>query len=79
MQLIAGISDDIEEELEDACKYIDKAMRLKESDKITADMYYQLSVEEIGHMEKLHKRVVDVIAEYRRTNGGPASGDAVAV
>ena len=71
MKKIEELSEDIEDELDDACKYIDKAIRYKESDKISADMYYQLSVEEIGHMDRLHKRVVDVIMEYRKANGDP--------
>lgn len=71
MQKIAEISEEIEEELEDACKYIDKALEYKESDKASADMYYQLSIEEMGHADKLHKRVVDLINDYRKTNGDP--------
>lgn len=71
MKSIAEISEDIEDELEDACKYIDKALNYKESDPVTADMFYQLSMEEMGHMERLHKRVVDMITEYRKIHGDP--------
>ena len=71
MEKIQEISDKIEEELEDACDYIDLALEYKESDKGTADMYDQLALEEMGHMEKLHKRVVDLISEYRKEHGEP--------
>lgn len=71
MELIAKISSEIEEELEDACKYIDEALGYKDSDRITADMYNQLSIEEMSHVDRLHKRVVDIIAEYRKKNGDP--------
>lgn len=71
MKSIETLSDKIEEELEDACDYIDLALNSKDSDPTTANLYYQLSMEEMGHMDKLHRRVVDVIAEYRKENGDP--------
>lgn len=71
MKAIETLSDNIEEELEDACKYIDLALDVKDTDQTSAEMYYQLSIEEMGHMEKLHKRVVDIIAEYRKAHGDP--------
>lgn len=69
MKLIQLLSDKIEDELEDACSYIDEA--LKAEDKATADLFYQLSLEEMGHMEKLHARVTAVISAYRAEHGDP--------
>ena len=71
MEKIQEISNEIEDELRDACKYVDKALQYKESDKTSGDMYYQLSVEEMGHVDRLHKRVVDLISEYRKEKGDP--------
>lgn len=71
MKLIQLLSEKIEEELEDACSYIDDAFAYKEEDHSTADVLYQLSLEEIGHANKLHERVVAVISEYRSKNGDP--------
>lgn len=71
MKKIEEISNEIEDELKDACKYIDKALQCKESDKTSGDMYYQLSVEEMGHVDRLHKRVVDLISDYRKDHGDP--------
>ena len=71
MKLIQLLSDKIEEELEDACSYIDEAFEYVETDKATADVFHQLSTEEIGHADKLHTRVVAVINEYRASHGEP--------
>ena len=71
MEKIQEISDYIEDELKDACKYIDKALEYKESDKVSADMYYQTSLDEMVHVDRLHKRVVDLIMEYRKEHGEP--------
>ena len=72
MIIIQDLSEQIEDELEDACKYIDKALHLAEKDKVTADLYAQLSAEEMGHAEKLHNRVAAVIEQYRKENGQPS-------
>ena len=71
MELISNLSDKIEEELEDACSYIDMAIDAKSTDPVTANLYAQLSEEEMGHMEKLHARVVAVIDAYRKEKGDP--------
>ena len=71
MKIIKCLSEKIEEELQDAANYVDLAMRWKQDEPETADLFYELSVEEMGHMEKLHKEVVDIIEEYRKENGEP--------
>lgn len=71
MKLIQILSEKIEEELGDACSYIDLAMEYADTDKLTADVFAQLSAEEITHSEKLHSRVVAVIEAYRKEHGDP--------
>ena len=71
MKIIKCLSELIEEELNDANKYIDLAMRWKTDEPDTADLFYELSVEEIGHMEKLHEEVSELIEEYRKEHGEP--------
>ena len=71
MKIIRCLSEQIEDELEDAGKYIDLAMRWKAKEPETANLFYELSTEEMGHMEKLHRAVVEMIAKYRATNGEP--------
>ena len=61
----------IEEELADADKYIDLAMRWKNEEPDTADLFYELSTEEMGHMEKLHEEVAELIEDYRKEHGEP--------
>ena len=71
MQLIANLSDMIEDELEDAEKYIRCAMKHKEDNPKLADTFYKISTEEMGHMSLLHDQVVTIITEYRKEHGDP--------
>lgn len=71
MQIIKCLSEQIEDEISDAGKYIDLAMKWKQDAPDTADLFYELSVEEMGHMDKLHQEVVEIIEEYRREDGDP--------
>ena len=71
MKVIRCISEKIEEELEDASSYIDLAMKWKTEEPETANLFYELSVEEMGHMEKLHQEVEDLINDYRKDHGDP--------
>ena len=71
MKIIKCISEKIEEELHDADAYIDLAMRWKSEEPDTADLFYELSVEEMGHMEKLHQEIAELIEEYRKEHGEP--------
>lgn len=71
MKIIKCLSELIEEELEDADKYIELALKWKADEPVTAELFHDLSVEEIGHMERLHRRVAELIENYRRENGDP--------
>lgn len=71
MKIIKCLSELIEEELSDAEKYVDLAMRWKNDEPDTAELFYQLSTEEMGHMEKLHEEVTELIEEYRKEKGEP--------
>ena len=57
--------------MEDANSYIDLAVKWKQEEPDTADLFYELSLEEMGHMEKLHEEVTELIEEYRKQNGEP--------
>lgn len=69
MQLIANLSDMIEEELEDAEKYIKCAMKHKDDHPALAVTFAKISAEEMGHVALLHDQVVAIIAEYRKEHG----------
>ena len=71
MKIIKCLSEKIEEELNDADDYIDLAMKWKSEEPDTADLFYELSTEEMGHMEKLHEEVTELIEEYRKEHGEP--------
>ena len=71
MTIIKCLSEKIEEELEDANAYIDLAMKWKTDEPDTAEVFYELSTEEMGHVDKLHKEVTELIEDYRRDHGEP--------
>ena len=71
MKIIKCLSELIDEELHDADKYIDLAMKWKQEEPDTADLFYQLSTEEMGHVDKLHEEVQELIEEYRKEHGEP--------
>ena len=71
MTIIKCLSEKIEEELQDANAYIDLAMKWKTDEPDTAEVFYELSTEEMGHVDKLHKEVTELIEDYRRDHGEP--------
>lgn len=71
MMIIKCLAEKIEEELNDAKAYIELAIKWKEEQPETADLFYELSQEEMGHMEKLHEEVQNLIEDYRKQTGEP--------
>lgn len=71
MKIIKCLSELIEDELSDSSKYIDLAMKWKPDEPDTAELFYELSVEEMGHMERLHQEVSELIEDYRKQHGEP--------
>ena len=71
MKIIKQISEYIEEEISDAGKYVDKAMMVRDEFPELAELLYQLSLEEMTHMSRLHGEVERIISAYRRTEGDP--------
>lgn len=71
MKIIKCLSEYIHEELGDAKKYAEKALKIKQEHPETAELLYQLSLEEMTHMNRLHKNVEMIIANYRNQKGEP--------
>lgn len=71
MKIIKSIAEKIEEELHDADAYIGLAMSWKEEQPDAAKVFYDLSLEEMGHVDKLHAEVTRLISEYRQESGEP--------
>lgn len=53
--------------------YARSAIECKDNDPASAEMFYRIANEEIGHANMLHTRVVAIIEEYKKTNGEPPS------
>ena len=71
MNIIKCLSEKIEDELQDASDYVDLAMKWKAEQPKVAELFYNLSVDEMGHMEQLHQAVQDTITEYKQKHGEP--------
>lgn len=71
MKIIDELQKQIEEEIEDATKYAQKAVEYKEIYPETAELYFKLSGEEQNHMNALHKEIVRLIDNYRKEKGDP--------
>jgi ferritin len=71
MEVIKCLSELIDEEIDDAAKYIDLAMKWKQTEPDTSDLFYELSLEEMNHMTRLHQEVTEIIEEYRKEHGDP--------
>ena len=71
MQMISKLSDMIEEELNDAEKYINCALNHKEDYPDLAAAFSKLSNEEMNHVNILHEQVVNLISAYRKEHGEP--------
>ena len=69
MLIIKELVKQIDEELKDARKYAEKAIKHKDEHKSLADIYYMLSMEEMKHVGILHGEVVKIIREYQEKSG----------
>lgn len=71
MKIVKCLSELIGEELDDAKKYAELALKWKSERPEAAKLFRELSGEEMRHMERLHTVAEDIIAEHRKTNGEP--------
>lgn len=71
MKMIADIIEMINDELDGAEEYAEMANKLKDDHPEHAKVYYDMSLDEMTHMNNLHKMVVDEIDKYRRELGDP--------
>lgn len=71
MKIIKILSEKIEEEVCDAKAYAKMAIEYKEEYPELARDLYNLSMQEMDHMNILHNDVSEIIRRYRETNGEP--------
>ena len=78
MKLIKTLSEKIEEEINDAKSYIEMAIKHKEEYPELSRTLFNLSTQEMEHMNMLHNEVTAIIRKWRDTNGEPPA-DMMAV
>lgn len=71
MKIIKELTELVEEELEDAEKYIKLAFVHKDDNASLAKTFYELSTQEMNHVAMLHEEVVKIIEEHRKIKGDP--------
>lgn len=71
MKNIKKLSEYIEEELHGAKKYAKCALKHKDKDPELAKTFHSMSLQEMEHVNALHKHVVDIIEKYRKESGEP--------
>lgn len=71
MKIISELSEMITDELDGAKEYIETALHYKEEYPALAKVLYEISTEEMRHMEMLHAEVVNLIEKYRKERGEP--------
>lgn len=71
MKLIKTIGEMVEDELEGAEHYAKEALMYRESHPLTARVFYEISLQEMNHVNMLHGEVVKLIEAYRKEHGEP--------
>ena len=71
MTIIKKLSEMIKDEIADADKYANCALKHKDEDRALADTFYTLATQELQHMDLLHSQVVRLINDYRAKKGEP--------
>jgi hypothetical protein len=71
MKIIQKLTDYIEDELDGAEEYAKEALLYKEENPTLAKSFYEISLEEMRHVDILHSRVVELIEKHRKEHGEP--------
>lgn len=67
MKIIEHLSDLINEEIDGACNYAKLALKYKEERPQLAQTFYNLTVDEMKHIDMLHDEVVKIINDHKTT------------
>lgn len=71
MTIIKRISEMIEEELDGAKEYAECALKNKDSHPQLSRVFYDISLQEMQHIDLLHNEVVKIIEAHRNNHGEP--------
>lgn len=74
MKIIEKLSQMIADELDGAEEYITEALQLRDSDTRLANTFYDISGQEMNHVNLLHGEAERLIEEYKQKNGAPPEG-----
>ena len=76
MTIIKDISEMIEDELDGAEEYIKHALEWKHKNPALAKVFYDISLQEMTHVNMLHGEVVKLIEQHRKEKGEPPAAMA---
>lgn len=71
MKIIKKISEKIEKELDCSEDYIRLALKYKDDFPQIAQIFYNLSLNNLERLDKLHMQVVSIIKKYKQKQGEP--------
>lgn len=71
MKIIKTLTDMIDEELDGAKNYVEHALKYKAEHPDLADVFYEISTQEMRHVNMLHEEVVKIINRHREEHGEP--------
>lgn len=71
MKEIKELCEMIEEELEGAENYAKHALKLKDTSPMLAKTFYDISMDEVKHVNMLHEEVKKMIETHRKEKGEP--------
>ena len=71
MKIIQELTDMIEDELEGAEEYARNAVFLREEHPTLAKTFYDISLDEVKHINMLHEEVRKKIESHRKEKGEP--------
>lgn len=71
MKIIKELSEMIEEELEGAEEYAKNAVYYKTEKPGLAKVFYDISIEEMRHVDMLHGEIKEMIEKHKREHGEP--------
>ena len=71
MKIIRTLVDMIDDELEGAENYIECALKYKEEMPGLANTFYEISTQEMRHVNMLHEEVSQIIKMHRERHGEP--------
>ena len=71
MKIIEKISKQITEELEGAESYVKCALKYREEHPTLSKTFYDISIDEMKHVDLLHDEVVKLIENHRKQHGEP--------